>query len=1279
MLKRFPIFLISILCVSTMIAQDVPDARQKYRLKYPEGPALSRQDSILMARIPEKSLPPDFNRTTLPPVVDNSTLPYLRPVFGQDGPSCGQAAMVGYNFTYEINCIRDLPADEPQNQYPTHFTWNFQNGGQGWYGVSYFHSIEMLRQCGNMNVLEYGGLFDDGIRWIDGYGHYLSGMYNRVRDAYSIRTGTEEGILALKSWLYNHMGEQEYGGVASYYANVPWNAQILNDTTPEGGKHVMTAWWPEATHAMTIVGYNDSIRWDYNNDGQYTNHLDLNGDQVIDPRDWEIGAVKFVNSHGIDAQDSGFCHMMYKCLAETFENGGVWNQAVHILDVHPDFEPALSFKVTLKHDYREKIRVMAGISTDTTDQLPEHLMDFPIVSYQGGHQYLQGSDTSELMKYLEFGLDVTPLLSCAEPGQAVKFFLAVDEQDIYHEGQGEISFFSLIDHQNGNLETIAPGTPVILLNNNRSVASLVYTPQFSKVNITDTELPPFTPGEPYSHQLEATGGLQPYSWEFAPVYRLEESTEEFPQVTGQQLMPNAAQDTLVAVALGFGFPFYGKIYDTVYVHIDGHLQFDRQQLPWPYIWEYDIHLRNNRLIAPMTHERFTIRNADGDGAWFESDSASATFRWQLSWQPKVTITELNFAVRIGADGSIDFLYGPSTLQEVSWIGGISAGNGRDWVLSPVSGAPQIAPGLKAGFRPCSVPTEISISGEGLISGTMTGDEIIFDLPVRVTDDSGISGTRPLQFSSGPMVDFVIHAGDDGMISYGDTVYLDVIIKNKGSGLLEDVDLLLGINDPYITVSGDSVSAGSLAPGDEILLPAAFSFLVALETPDQHMMELDVRVAALSGEWQRKVYLTVNAPRLEIRDYLIDDGDDGILDPGETAQILITLQNSGHCPLEGVSGHLASFDPELSVLGNPLQPYGTIGKGASVTGTYTVYADETVSTGFPATLLFTMQSVPGLGATDTLSLRIGRMPALVIDMDPMYHSGPVIYEMMQEMEVISDYDIIIPGNIDQYHSLFICLGYQNFNHVLSWYEGEVLAGYLDNGGKIYMEGRKTWRDDPWTPVHDRFYLTHTGSATILDTLVGQEGTFTQGIRLLNGANPPFSFYYLQPLSTAFAILHDNDSEARVTAVANNTGTYKTIGSLFELGTMQDLPPSTRKQLLREFLEFFDIYVNTTGVEEQGSGEAGKQGGGEAGKHGSLDVWPNPAGDVVHCRLSVVDVRDEIWVSILDVFGREVHEFRHSCSPDGDFTIDVQALSPGMYLVIARNERDVVASGKLVIYR
>ena len=47
---------------------------------------------------------------------------------------------------------------------------------------------------------------------------------------------------------------------------------------------------------MTIVGYDDAVKLDFNGDGQFTNDIDINGDFIVDMNDWEIGALIVVNS-----------------------------------------------------------------------------------------------------------------------------------------------------------------------------------------------------------------------------------------------------------------------------------------------------------------------------------------------------------------------------------------------------------------------------------------------------------------------------------------------------------------------------------------------------------------------------------------------------------------------------------------------------------------------------------------------------------------------------------------------------------------------------------------------------------------------------------------------------------------------------------------------------------------------------------------------------------------------------------------------------------------------
>ncbi len=176
---------------------------------------------------------------------------------------------------------------------------------------------------------------------------------------------------------------------------------------------------------MTIVGYNDSIRWDYNSDGQYTNNIDINGDNVVNMKDWEIGGFKMVQSYGgvPNWGDQGFAYMMYKTVADNLGSGGIWNHCVHVLDVKATCDPKLTAKIILKHNRRKLIKVNVGISNNVNLSKPEIILGYPIYDYHGGDNFMQGGST-EADKTIEFGLDLSKLLSDVNLNQAVKVFLA---------------------------------------------------------------------------------------------------------------------------------------------------------------------------------------------------------------------------------------------------------------------------------------------------------------------------------------------------------------------------------------------------------------------------------------------------------------------------------------------------------------------------------------------------------------------------------------------------------------------------------------------------------------------------------------------------------------------------------------------------------------------------------------------------------------------------------------------------------------------------------------
>ena len=363
---------------------------------------MNPNDSMLMVSLPELKLPESYKglkAKDLPDFHNNADNDFFRPIFDQYGWSCGQASTIGYNFTYEMNRFNNTSAAVEENQYAPGHTFNFFNLGQNGIGMCYLYTLDAIKRNGNPNVTDYGGMYWDLSHWANGYDIYYNGMFNKIDEIYSMHVGDEEGLLILKQYMYDHLDGSATGGIANFYTDL-YSYTTLPSGTPEAGKSVITEFGPYTGHSMTFIGWNDSIRWDYNNDGQYTNDIDINNDGEVTMKDWEIGGVILANSWGDGWADDGFCYVMYNVLAKEKMDGGIWNKMVNVIALKENYEPQLTFKVTLTHDSRNKIKVVAGVAADTNSALPQHLLEFPIFNYQGGDFYMQGDNSSNANKTL---------------------------------------------------------------------------------------------------------------------------------------------------------------------------------------------------------------------------------------------------------------------------------------------------------------------------------------------------------------------------------------------------------------------------------------------------------------------------------------------------------------------------------------------------------------------------------------------------------------------------------------------------------------------------------------------------------------------------------------------------------------------------------------------------------------------------------------------------------------------------------------------------------------
>ncbi|WP_373763146.1 T9SS type A sorting domain-containing protein [Porphyromonas loveana] len=404
----------------------------------------------------------------LPPSADNSQHIFMAPVFTQNGESCAQAAGVGYTFTYEINRLRLLNSSIIDNQYPTHYTWNFLNNGNG-SGSWMQHGWTIIKENGCPDKITYQNPNNDPRFWMGNYMNYYYANHNKIKKHGQIKIGDEEGLKSLKHWLADHHEGAKTGGLAcfaAYYFGL--KKGVLASGTPHAGKSIWFKYDSSRVgfHVMTIVGYDDNVRYDVNGDGRYTNDIDINGDGRVDMSDWEIGAVKVVNSWGSTfptSNDGGYIYMLYSILATTVSyptltQDAIYNKQCYVMEALKANEPELMVKATIQHPCRHKLRISL-LKEEAFLPSPQYpLYQFFSFSNLGGCFPMNGANNTSL----EIGLNFPENFS-DDNLKAIR--LRINENDPESLYQGNISSVSLIDYRWGEVfEIISENfgtTPII--------------------------------------------------------------------------------------------------------------------------------------------------------------------------------------------------------------------------------------------------------------------------------------------------------------------------------------------------------------------------------------------------------------------------------------------------------------------------------------------------------------------------------------------------------------------------------------------------------------------------------------------------------------------------------------------------------------------------------------------------------------------------------------------------------------------------------------------------
>jgi len=214
------------------------------------------------------------------------------------------------------------------------------------------------------------------------------------------------------------------------------------------------------------------------------------------------------------------------------------------------------------------------------------------------------------------------------------------------------------------------------------------------------------------------------------------------------------------------------------------------------------------------------------------------------------------------------------------------------------------------------------------------------------------------------------------------------------------------------------------------------------------------------------------------------------------------------------------------------------------------------------------------------------------------------------------------------AVFVCLGVYDNNHVLSDAEGQRLATYLDNGGRLYMEGGDTWFFDDTTAVHPYFEILPVadGGADLFH-VAGDTGTAFSNM-YFDYAGENSWMDQIEPTVNSTRIFYNADLNTGI-GVAYDGGTYKTIGTSFEFcGLVDGLDPSAKSELLSRILNFFDVMAVTATNPEENTNLL-------PDKFMVHQNYPNPFNNSTVFEIAIPE-NGKLQLQIYDITGKQVFE-------------------------------------------
>ncbi|TKJ40753.1 hypothetical protein CEE37_07250 [candidate division LCP-89 bacterium B3_LCP] len=271
-------------------------------------------------------------------------------------------------------------------------------------------------------------------------------------------------------------------------------------------------------------------------------------------------------------------------------------------------------------------------------------------------------------------------------------------------------------------------------------------------------------------------------------------------------------------------------------------------------------------------------------------------------------------------------------------------------------------------------------GEVLAGGVAFGDGTV-SVEIEPLTEGEVTVTASKQNCKPKQVTISVQIGDfpvgiaevtvagDGIASAGETIDLYVTLSNYGTTSVTGVEANLSAADPNVTVLTAYDPVGTIySSGEE---DALFEVEVDNTCPEGHLVEftLDLNDGAAHNS-EIKFLLSIGGLQFIPGGYTIESGS---LEPGNTANLLVSINNAGTLTAQGISGTLSCADGAVTVTTSqadfPLLLPGATGTSSTP---FVVEVDPTAAVGRQVIFDLEISTLSGYTASISFPAQLGEL-------------------------------------------------------------------------------------------------------------------------------------------------------------------------------------------------------------------------------------------------------------------------------------------------------------------